>query len=130
MLPTIPRCASRSMKISETRPSSRRATLVSWGVVLTMRSLVMEGPFHEPPPRARPFGKPRRRTGPRGRSAPRGREGRWWRRLDWVDGAADAAPEQEMSAGIHVRHQFAKRRMRTFRMRPRARKEERTDEPP
>jgi hypothetical protein len=22
--------------------------LVSWGVLLTMRSLVMEGPFHEP----------------------------------------------------------------------------------
>src|SRR5947209_20226312 len=55
MLPTIPRWASRSMKISETTPSSRSATLVSWGVLLTMRSLVMEGPFHEPslahPPR-------------------------------------------------------------------------------
>jgi hypothetical protein len=36
------------MKISETMPSSRSATLVSCGVLLTMRSLVMEGPFHEP----------------------------------------------------------------------------------
>jgi hypothetical protein len=36
------------MKISETAPSSRSATRVSRGVVLTMMSLVMEGPFHEP----------------------------------------------------------------------------------
>src|SRR6266542_2842439 len=36
------------MKISETMPSSRSATFVSWGVLLTIRSLVMEGPFHEP----------------------------------------------------------------------------------
>src|SRR5262252_4934178 len=42
----MPRCASRSMKSSETTPSSRSATLVSWGVLLTMRSLVMEGPFN------------------------------------------------------------------------------------
>src|SRR6185503_16578921 len=48
MLPTIPRCVSRSMNSSETRPSSRRATRVSWGVVLTIKSLAMEGPFHEP----------------------------------------------------------------------------------
>src|SRR6266702_1212544 len=44
----MPRWVSRSMKISETTPSSRSATFVSCGVVLTIRSLVMEGPFHEP----------------------------------------------------------------------------------
>src|SRR5687767_4025424 len=48
MLPATPRCASRSMNSSDTTPSSRRATLVSWVVVQTIRSLVMEGPFHEP----------------------------------------------------------------------------------
>src|SRR6185295_10492038 len=53
MLPTIPRCDSRSMKSSETRPSSRRATRVSWGVLLTMMSLVMEVPVHEPRPATR-----------------------------------------------------------------------------
>src|SRR5713226_9260649 len=49
MLPTAPRWASRSMKNSATAPSSRRATFVSWGVLLTMRSLFMEASFHEPP---------------------------------------------------------------------------------
>src|SRR5262245_14861237 len=41
MLPTMPRWASRSMKISATRPSSRRATRVSRGLLLTIRSLVI-----------------------------------------------------------------------------------------
>src|SRR5262245_46228081 len=53
MLPTTPRCDSRSMKSSETRPSSRRATRVSWGVLHTRMSLVMEDPFHEPRPATR-----------------------------------------------------------------------------
>src|SRR3972149_8792716 len=48
MLPTMPRCASRSMKSSETTPSSSKATRTSWGVELTIRSLVMEASFHEP----------------------------------------------------------------------------------
>src|SRR6186997_595133 len=99
MLPTMPRCASRSMKISETRPSSRRATLVSWGVVLTIRSLVMEGPFHEPPRARRPPGGGGARAGGRG--------------LEVMGGARCAGLEDE--SGGHG-NQFAKRRIRTFRM--------------
>src|SRR5690349_21745723 len=101
MLPTIPRWDSRSMKSSETRPSSRRATLVSWGVVLTIRSLVMEGPFHEPA----------------------------WGRAG-AAGARLSGGGLEVGSGARAHGQLAKRRIRTFSMRPRARNEERTDEPP
>src|SRR5258707_8890080 len=72
MLPTIPRSDSRSKNSSETRPSSSRATIVSWGVVLTIKSLVMEGPFHEPRPRG-----PARRVGRR--AAERGPDRARWR---------------------------------------------------
>src|SRR5438477_481564 len=61
-----PTCSTVGMKTRETKPSSRRATLVSWGVLLTVGSLVMEGPFHEPS-----LAHPLRRTGwalPRGRA--------------------------------------------------------------
>src|SRR3990172_3344163 len=64
MLPAMPRWASRSMKISETMPSSRSATRVSCGVVLTMRSLAMQdrGRRQAPPGKGRRHFAPSRRT--------------------------------------------------------------------
>src|SRR6266540_4218236 len=121
----IPRWVSRSMKISETMPSSRSATFVSWGVLLTIRSLVMEGPFHEPS------------LAPAGLVAGGMVEERLWRRNGELGGARSAATSEceagvtrQKKSGIRrgMAYQLAKRRMRTLRMRPTAKREESTEE--
>src|SRR5207247_6926818 len=62
--------------------SSRSATFVSCGVVLTIRSLVMEGPFHEPSSggwtsAARPRGRGRDHAPLRGWRSGSGRRAPW-----------------------------------------------------
>src|SRR2546422_9843607 len=68
------------MKNSATAPSSRRATFVSWGVLLTMRSLFMEASFHEPPPSPTHAGRGRAGCGSGESVAECDSRGR---RLDW-----------------------------------------------